>query len=165
MSNHPFILDSRTLGGDGKDLVGTLPESFFLLEPQDDVQVSGPLRYDLHVAKDEEDFCVSGELEAAFSLVCGRCAERFPQKVHLRDYFTEVEENKENSIIDLTDAIREDILLSLPSYPRCENGNVQPRECPAAGQFQSKSVDDEPDEAPSQDLAVWEALDQLQTKR
>lgn len=163
MPHGPLFLDLRFLPAEGKDLEGTLPPSFFDLSKDDSIQAVSPLRYTLHVERDDGDLLVSGELEATFSLICGRCVEPFQERVHLPHYATELE--IANSLtMDLTDSIREDILLALPSYPRCEDGNVQPRECPAQGRFQSASEHDAPDEAPKQDRAVWEVLDQLQKK-
>jgi uncharacterized metal-binding protein YceD (DUF177 family) len=62
--------------------------------------------------------------------------------------------------MDLTDLIREDILLTLPNFPRCENGNVDLRDCPAEGRFES-AESSAPLEMPGADRGVWNALDQL----
>lgn len=164
MSHGPLVIDLRSLSSDGKDLVGSLPPSFFSLPEEDTVQATGPLNYQLHIEKDGSDLLISGELEADFSLQCGRCAESFPHRVHLDQYATELEIG-EGLTMDLTECVREDMLLALPSYPRCEDGNVQPRECPAQGRFQSASDDGASAEPPKQDRAVWEVLDQLQKKR
>ena len=61
--------------------------------------------------------------------------------------------------IDLTTSLREDILLALPTHPRCESGNVTPRECPAEGRF-DPGQDASGDESATGGKA-WEALDQL----
>lgn len=164
MSHGPLVIELRSLPAEGKDLAGSLPPSFFGLAESDTIQAISPLRFSLHVEKDDGDLLVSGELEATFSLQCGRCTESFPHRIHLTDYATELEIG-EGLTIDLTEALREDMLLALPSYPRCEDGNVQPRECPAQGRFQSASDDGASDQPPRQDRAVWEVLDQLQKKR
>jgi uncharacterized protein len=164
MSHGPLTIDLRSLSSEGKDLAGTLPPAFFGLPAEDTVQATSPLRYQLHVEKDDGDLLIHGELEADFSLLCGRCAETFPHRVQLLDYATELEIG-EGLTMDLTECVREDMLLTLPSYPRCEDGNVQSRECPAQGRFQSASDDGASSESPKQDRAVWEVLDQLQKKR
>lgn len=63
--------------------------------------------------------------------------------------------------MDLTEMIREDILLTLPNFPRCEDGNVEPRDCPAQGKFDPAELAAEADEAPGGDRGVWNALDKL----
>ncbi len=153
-------IDPRGLPDDGLDIEGTLPLSFFELPPTDLTQAISKLEYALNILRDSGDLIITGSLAATFEMECGRCTERFQHRIEIDDYSQEIElENEE--LVDLTTWLREDILLTLPTYPRCENGNVQPRECPAEGSFDDapKSVIIEPHQA--EDKAVWEALDQL----
>lgn len=155
----PFQFDIRNLPADGKQVTGTQPASFFNLEETDSLKAESPLTYDLTFIKDDKDIIVTGSLDATFSLECGRCLERFQMKVDLSEYEAEIPIEKETTM-DLTDLVREDILLALPNFPRCENGNVDPRDCPAEGKFEPS---DEPlvTEEPGADGGVWNALDQL----
>ena len=155
----PFQFDIRNLPADGKQVTGTQPASFFNLAETDSVKAESPLTYDLTFIKDDKDIIVTGSLDATFSLECGRCLERFQMKVDLSAYEAEVPIEKETTM-DLTDLVREDILLALPNFPRCEDGNVNPRDCPAEGKFEPS---DEPlvNEEPGADGGVWNALDQL----
>jgi uncharacterized protein len=155
----PFQFDIRNLPTDGKQVTGTQPASFFNLPETDAVKAESPLTYDLTFIKDDKDILVTGSLDATFSLECGRCLERFQMKVDLAEYEAEVPIEKETTM-DLTDLVREDILLTLPNFPRCEDGNVDPRDCPAEGKFEPR---DEPlvNEEPGADGGVWNALDQL----
>lgn len=156
---NPFHIDLRHLPGDGKQLQGTEPASFFALPETDTARAESPLTYDLQVIRDDENLVITGSVEAEFSLECGRCLERYRQRVDIPDYVTEVPIEKEG-IIDLTDAIREDILLTLPNFPRCEDGNVDPRDCPAEGRFDATESPLVP-ETPSTGKGVWSALDNL----
>ncbi|MEN3941201.1 hypothetical protein WJU23_07900 [Prosthecobacter sp. SYSU 5D2] len=155
----PFQFDIRNLPADGKQVTGTQPASFFNLPETDLVKAESPLTYDLTFIKDDKDIIVTGSLDATFSLECGRCLERFQMKVDLAEYEAEIPIEKDTTM-DLTDLIREDILLTLPNFPRCEDGNVDPRDCPAEGKFEPR---DEPlvNEEPGADGGVWNALDQL----
>jgi len=155
----PFQFDIRNLPTEGKQVTGSLPPSFFELPENDSVKAETPLTYELSFIRDDKDIIVTGSLDATFSLECGRCLERFQMQVNLPDYQAEVPIEKETTM-DLTDLVREDILLTLPNFPRCENGNVDPRDCPAEGHFDPI---DEPlvNEVPGADSDVWNALDQL----
>lgn len=157
---NPFQFDIRNLPTDGKQVHGTLPASFFQLDEKDLVKAESPVTYDLTFLRDDKDIIVTGSLNAAFSLECGRCLERFQMQVDLPEYQAEVPIEKETTTMDLTELIREDILLTLPNFPRCEDGNVEPRDCPAEGNFEPT---DEPlvNEEPGTDRGVWNALDQL----
>ncbi|HRH96235.1 MAG TPA: hypothetical protein PLB55_09900 [Prosthecobacter sp.] len=157
--HRPFQIDLRSLPDGGKDIAGQEPPAFFDLAPKDPVQAVSPLQYELHVERDGSDLLVSGRLEATFSLECGGCLERFEYRVELPNYSSEIEIAKDGTI-NLTDTIREDTLLALPSYPRCEDGNVRPRQCPAEGRFE-KALETAPDESQDAGPGVWEALNKL----
>ena len=156
---NPLLLDLRTLPPEGHRISGKLPPEFFDLPQGDIVQPDSPLAYDLLLVPDGDSLNISGSLDATFLLQCGRCLERFPHRVHLEEYLNEATlEN--DSTIDLTDLVREDILLALPNYPRCEDGNIDPRDCPAEGSFESDDTEDV-DELPGAERGVWNVLDQL----
>ncbi len=157
--HHPFQIDPRHLPSDGLDIAGEEPASFFALEPTDAIQPVSPLIYELHVEKDEDELILTGRLEAVFNLECGRCLERFDHRVEIPHYQSEVTIEKD-STIDLTDTIREDTLVTLPNYPRCEDGNVRPRQCPAEGRFEPEleTAEEKPRDAGP---GVWEALNKL----
>ena len=157
--HRPFQIDLRSLPDGGKDIAGQEPPAFFDLAPKDPVQAVSPLQYELHVERDGSDLLVSGRLEATFSLECGRCLERFEHRLEIPDYAAELEFEKD-ATINLTDTVREDTLLALPSYPRCEAGNVQPRQCPAEGRFEPV-LETAADEPQSAGQGVWEALNKL----
>ena len=157
--HRPFFIDLRSLPDGGKDISGQEIPAFFALDPKDSIQAVSPLKYDLHVERDGKELLISGSLDATFSLECGACMERFDYRVELPDYASEVEIAKDDTI-NLTDTIREDTLLALPSYPRCEAGNVQPRQCPAEGRFE-QVLETAPDEPQSAGPGVWEALNKL----
>lgn len=157
--HRPFFIDLRSLPEGGKDLTGQEIPAFFALDAKDPVQAISPLKYDLHVERDGKELLISGKLEATFSLECGACLERFDYHVEVTDYQSEIEIAKDDTI-NLTDTIREDTLLTLPSYPRCEDGNVRPRQCPAEGRFETV-LETAPDEPQSAGPGVWEALNKL----
>ncbi len=149
-------IDPNTLPAEGLELEGSLPASVFALSENDQARPVSPLDYQLLVTKDDDGLLVTGTIAATFELECGRCTEPFQQRVEVTDYAQQIP--LENGTPDLTTWLREDILLALPTYPRCETGNVTPRECPAEGRFDASSEDEAPD---AQGKNTWEALDQL----
>lgn len=157
--HRPFSIDLRSLPDGGKDISGQEAPAFFELDANDPIQAISPLKYDLHIERDGGDLLVTGSLEVTFSLECGRCLERYEHKVALTHYASELEIAKDPTI-NLTDTIREDTLVALPSYPRCEAGNVRPRQCPAEGRFDTvlETAGEEPQSAGP---GVWEALNKL----
>jgi len=154
-----LLIDLKRLPEDGLSLEGQLPVSTFDLDTADSAKAISPLSYSLMVQKDDEGLILTGDMSATFELQCGRCAESFPLRVELSPYVQDIElEN--DSPFDLTSTLREDILLALPNYPRCEAGNVSPRECPAEGRFENHQ-EPLPEESGQPGGNVWEALDQF----
>lgn len=153
-------IDPRGLPPEGLHLEGQLPPSVFELSADDPAKPASPLVLSLDVIRDEDDLVVTGSLGATFGLQCGRCTEPFEHRVELTDYDLVIPVENDHPI-DLTNWLREDILLALPTHPRCETGNVTLRECPAEGRFDlaTGTPRDEPEQAENSN--VWEALDQL----
>lgn len=152
-------IDPNGLPADGLHLEGRLPATLLGLKPEDGARAVSPLEFDLMVTRDENDLFIQGRLSATFDLECGRCAERFQLFLEQDPYVLDVPIEKQTSI-DLTTWLREDMLLALPTFPRCESGNVTPRKCPAEGRFDAAGPSERiapPEEEPD----VWKALDQL----
>ena len=163
MTHKPFRIDLSKLPAVGKDIEGSLVPAFFDLAETDSIKATDPLEYRLHVERDGKDLLLLGELKAGFELECGRCLQRFAYRAEVPHYHAEIPIESEDATIDLTEAIREDILVALPSYPRCEDGNVDPRACPAEGRFEV-AADTESDEPADQDTGVWDVLDELKNR-
>jgi len=157
---NPFKFDIRNLTEEGKQVTGTLPATFFQLAEGDTVKAESSLTYDLTFQREGKDVIVTGRLEALFTLECGRCLQNFQFGVVLEDYQAEVPIEKETTM-DLTDMVREDILLALPNYPRCEDGNIEPRDCPAEGSFDTADREDAEEPPTGADQGVWNVLDKL----
>jgi uncharacterized metal-binding protein YceD (DUF177 family) len=153
-------IDPHGLPLNGLHFEGELPASVFDLGENDPIKPVSPLSLRLHVIRDDDDLVATGSLAATFELVCGRCAERFQQRLDL-DPYELVVAIENDAPIDLTTWVREDMLLALPPHPRCENGNVTPRECPAEGRFDPAADAAGTESGEAAGSRAWEALDQL----
>lgn len=142
---------------DGVQLVGeTRRDIFDLPETETDARPAGPLSYDLHVTEAGSGLLLAmGSLCAPFDLRCVACLEEFPYTLNWSDYVAEFD-IPASGVVDLTDRIREDVLLELPPYPHCDRDGDDPhRKCPAAGLFDRKTGENERSGGPS----PWGALD------
>jgi uncharacterized protein len=116
-----------------------------------------PIKVELVVQKDEENFLVTGWATTSLSLVCGRCASWLPWPVRAR--LEHLFEAPHPNCIDLTPLIREDILLELPLNAVCRLG--ADGRCPVTGEIY------QPRPETSDKLVgeeVWEALSKIKTK-
>lgn len=148
---------------DGKFFEGELRTDLFGLTTLGDPRFVPPVTFALTVKVDGPDVIMEGSISARFEMVCARCGQWFPWDVELENYYSQ-EPRDGAAILDLTVQIREDILLALPGYPRCEDSNVESRTCPAEGRFpvESEYVPLEPVEAEEpQRRDVWDVLDQI----
>jgi uncharacterized metal-binding protein YceD (DUF177 family) len=160
-----FVVDLAQLPPQGLSITGEVAASIFdLPESQDDLKPTSPLRYSLHLRRQEGLLHVSGRLEADFSLLCVRCVEMFRERIVLEPYVLEEEINENSLTVDLTESFRDDILLALPDYPHCDDSRLAARTCPATDAFVSSSqyqVMGSEEKKPPGAPDVWDTLDQL----
>jgi uncharacterized protein len=122
----------------------------------EDVACAGPLQYSLDVGISEGSLWANGSLSQPVQLRCVACLEEFRHVIEVPD-FAVLTDLGGPETIDLTPYAREDILLNLPAYPRCDkNGG---RVCPAPHAEHTRASDDTAE--PSKRKPDWSALDKL----
>lgn len=113
-----LICQISNLPDEGVDLEGNV--SFEELDIQSDYRftLDRPMHFKLHVGLAKQDVIVTGKLWATCTAICDRCAE--PADLHLAvDELLHTYKNILGQPIDLTEDIREDILLSFPQSFHC----------------------------------------------
>lgn len=108
------------------------------------VKPFGGVRYRLSVQVFGSELLARGSLEQDFDLVCGRCGKDFDDTIKVEDFTASFEIPENSPEVDLTEEIRESIILALPAYPVCDES------CPGV---------ETTAEMPSDDR--WSALDNL----
>ena len=78
-----------------------------------------PFAYDLKVSKVSNELLIRGEVELPLSCVCDSCLQDFDHSV-VTDDICHVIENPPDTV-DLTNYIREDILLAVPQIYVCDD--------------------------------------------
>lgn len=142
-----LILQLGEIPPEGLHLEGELDRK--VLEVPDQLaEATSPLRYALRVSYVDGYVVLQGKLSADFRLVCGQTSQRFDHAVVLDPYLESVEPEN-TAFLDLTDQLREDILLALPAYPRAPGSEAE--------------VTLPPSEAQETRRSEWDALDGLKT--
>src|SRR3954468_23980590 len=142
---------------EGKHYEGEDPNSILDLHDPDAQPVS-PVSYSLDAGLSGGGLFATGSLGVDMQLRCVRCLEKFRYPVRVPDFACQVELTGAETV-DLTEPIREDILLALPAHPHCDwNGE---KTCPGA--FPTPVLE-MPAESPAESRDVWEALDQIKFK-
>ena len=150
----------RQIPDEGLHIEGEEPADFLALPAEDHVRPVGPLRYSLDIGTSEDGLWATGELFLDLELQCGRCLEPFTYALHIPDLALQVE-LPGHETVDLTPELREDIILALPAYPRCDWDGE--RVCPGGLETRGESA------APGESVnggalpapSAWETLDQL----
>jgi len=144
---------------DGQHVEGADPAAILdLHEPQ--IQPVSDVRYSLDLGVSDNGLFATGELAVDLDLECVSCLERFHFPLEVPTFACQVELTG-SELVDLTEPMREDILLALPPHPHCDwNGE---RVCTGAARvakIHATAADPLPE-----DREVWGALDQLKIKK
>ena len=84
------------------------------------VRPFGGVRYRLTVRMFGTELLVRGRLEQDFDLVCSRCGKDFDDTVKVEDFTASYEIAENSPEIDVTEDVREAVLLELPNFPLCD---------------------------------------------
>lgn len=110
----------RLDGGTHARLRGELARALLELEDLEQIRPAGGLVYDLAgELLPEDEFLVRGSLALPCQCICARCGGDFDATFEVRDY-CEAFPVAGLERLDLTESVRECIILALPSYPVCK---------------------------------------------
>lgn len=161
-----MIIRFGDLESDQATLKGQLGCDIFQIESDGDIRSIGPVSCDLHTSISGEHLIVDGLLSIPSLFRCVGCLEDFSYLRDISDYHAEIKIDDDN-VVDLTEHIRDDILLGIPTYPHCTEGKEADRACPLKGPFSFENkgnppTSGEPENAQAPD--IWGALENLDTK-
>ncbi len=151
-------IDTVQLPEEGKEFSGVLDPKIFGL-PENDTQPVGGLEYDLFVQCFDDELLLQGFLAAPFQFTCVRTNNLFVQTISLEDVAISI--TVTSSVIDVTEALREEVLINFPNYPRCDQAD-EPMECKIDNHYlvlDKPAVDSVSDAPPHEGDDQWSALD------
>jgi uncharacterized protein len=141
----------KQIPAEGLHLEGEDPAS--ILELNDPfVRPRSGVRWSLDIGLSDGGLFATGKLAVDLDVECVSCLRKFTYPLRVDDFATQIELTGPETV-DLTDQMREDILLALPPYPHCDwNGqNV----CKGAARRSA--------EVPGESH-TWDELDKLKFK-
>jgi uncharacterized protein len=95
------------------------PDTLVLDEENDLVRIAGPLAYRFTAEVVSRELVLRGELEARAELACSRCAVFFSTTLTDSSFLRAYDLPEGADEVDVTDDLREAILLQLPNFPIC----------------------------------------------
>ncbi len=157
-------IDLANLPDEGKQFDGEIPPEVFDITGTDIASVS-PLKYSLFVQRFDTELLVTGDIEATFQLTCMRSLHAFAKTISMPSVAISIELGADG-FVEAAEHIREEILLELPTIPRCEDGDT-PSKCEIDPKYLAvdKPADDGVDNASAQEKPnPWAALDALDSQ-
>ena len=118
-----ILIDVARLDPDGETFEG---EADCIDLEEEFVHPSGAVRYTLTARLYGTELLVRGRMEQDFTLVCSRCGKDFDTTIKVEDFETSVEVGQRDQFADLTNEVRDSIILEIPAYPVCGEGCEPP---------------------------------------
>jgi uncharacterized protein len=146
-------LNQLPLGG--MHLAGDESPGFLDLEAIS-AKPAGPVHYELEVGLSGGGVFATGRVAAPVEMTCVACLQPFVFQA-VSDPFAAQVQLDGRELVDLTPAVREELLLALPNHPRCDQ--LPDHRCPYHAP--ETSGGGEPEKVPS----AWDKLEKLKTKR
>jgi uncharacterized protein len=116
--NDKLLIDVTRLDKEGEDLEGVLDDAVLELDG-DLLRPFAGIRYSIFVQQLGSELLARGTLAQDFDAVCSRCGGDFDFTVKVPDFTVSVETDDKTEYVDLTDEVRQSIILALPTYPVC----------------------------------------------
>jgi uncharacterized metal-binding protein YceD (DUF177 family) len=137
---------------DGKFLEGEEPSEVLDLNDER-ARAVAPISYALQVGVSDGGLWATGSVGTQVECQCVRCLEHFRRPLDVPDFAIQIQLEGQ-PMVDLTDYLREDILLALPAHPTCDwDGKKVCKATFTAKADAAEPIDDGRD--------VWKELDNL----
>lgn len=160
MSENKLELVLGELPEFGEQKQGEIDPSVFELKEREGKAETG-LKYDFFIQRFDEELLVQGKIEAEFQLECVRTLHPFKKTITVEGLALSIEIKEE--VIDITDQLREEIMILLPVYPVCDMADEE-MTCKIEEKYLALDKDQKDDleqqPADTQDDR-WSALDNL----
>ena len=155
-------INTAQIGEEGLFLEGEEDSSILDLEESSgELEVLSDIQYKLHASMVEKDLLVNGSAFVTVRTACSRCLKEITLQMGKKDVCI-FREKVSEEIVDITDEIREDILLEMPLRFLCSEdckglcacgADLNTEKC-RCGKAKKKSL-------PKEDH-TWDALNQLE---
>lgn len=114
-----MIIEVSKVSPEGSRYEGEEPSSILDLDKDPLMKPEGPVCCDFHVEKVGHELIVSGRISVKMSVECSKCAGFFSTTMTDSSFLRAYAVPEGTQTVDLTEDIREDILVNLEPFPLC----------------------------------------------
>lgn len=152
-------INLRNLPAEGRSFEGEEPA--VILDVSDPgLRFDSPIHYKVHATLTGHELVVLGRLWTQVGVCCVRCLREATLSVEVPTFVAHQEVMVRQDFADLTESVREDILLALPQNPLCQRGCRGL--CPDCGQdLNEATCACARKAAADQPATAWSALDRI----
>jgi len=118
-----LIISLDNFPEEGLKLRGELDPAFLELDIED-IQSTGAIWYEFKVQIFDTEMLIQGRAGVPLRYRCVRCLANYDDELYI-DPVTLSEDTTGKLEVDITEALREELLLDLPNYPKCENAGLE----------------------------------------
>ena len=115
-------IETSQIGENGYTVEGEEPGDLLDLARDPVARSLGPIRYELTVEAAGAELVVRGWAETELRLRCSRCAQFFSTTARVSSFLHAYESAEHPEFLDVSDDVREDLLLEIPGFPLCQAG-------------------------------------------
>jgi len=151
-----MIIEIDNIPEQGRHFKGAEPGEILELESSAEFHADGPLNYDLYAQMVDEGLLLRGSLSVSMKGCCARCTQIFSTTVSDSGFLRDYSELQGAEEVDVTDDLREAIILNLPRFPLCDDACKGL--CPHCGEDLNESPCDCSD---GEKGGAWDALNSL----
>lgn len=151
-----LIVDVARLDKEGETYRGELAPEALDLGESDYITPLGGIHYDLRIQDLGPELLVQGRLWLPVQYICARCAEPFETEAEEPEFVRSFEIHQQTEFVDLTEEVREAMILTFPGYPICRESCKGL--CPKCG----KNLNDGPCGCRAESEDCWAGLDALE---
>ncbi len=162
-----LLIELKKLKDDDTIFEGDLTPEEMEISPDDEcVFLNNPVHYRLAVRKQVDSVIAIGKLSFELDCECVRCLKKFKMPIEI-DYADFLPLEGEDAIsvkddcIDLTNRVREDILLAYPQHPLCDENCDRLPNSPSQGANCKMGSSAEV----SDSFSTWSELDKLEFEK
>ena len=112
-------IEVSRLPRDGVWLEEEEPAALLDLETDPHARAAGPIRCRIFAQAAGQELIVKGDLAAPVRLCCAWCGEFFSTTVRVSSFLRAFPLTDAAETVDVSNDIREDVLLGIPDYPSC----------------------------------------------